>query len=334
MNLKMKFAALAAWLWLEAICLAANTLALEEVSPHFSTNVQIVWKAPTNDLPQNLSIYRRLPRTFSTAAISTALALTPITSAIPLVSSTNGVYLRDRTREGDDPMAGYFRVDPEHANIGFQAKYHYSGSPADIPSDEAVATRAWEIAAQLGLDRRGLAQKEIATNMCDCDLKGRATTNNPCGHEISLARRVDGVDFYSSEEGLSIEFGSRGQIRSFSLTWPNLKQVESHPIASPEQIIRCIRTHQTPMSHPSWEDGSYLMKVKELAKARKLTVTKVTAFYGEGQYGQEPKDQGPAEFVSPFAELDVIADFGTTTTSVRLFCPILETDAERLSKPK
>ena len=231
-------------------------------------------------------------------------------------------------------MAGYFAISPEFANIGYRLKYHYLGSPADIPSDESIAKRAWEIADQLGLDRRQLAQKEITTNLCEYDLKGRLTTNNPCGHGISLARRVDRVDFYSSDEGFSIEFGSGGQIRSFSLSLPNLKQFETHPIASPEQIIRCIRAYQTPMALPSNDDGSYLTRVKELAKAKKLSITKVTPFYGEGRYGQEPKEQGLAEFVSPFAELEVIADFGSTNISVHLLSPILSTDADRLSKSK
>ena len=286
MKLAIKTSGILTLLLVDAICLSASALTLEEISPHFSTNAEIVWKASTNSLPKSLSVYKCLPQTFSTATMSNALALTPIKSTTLLVPSTNRICIWDHTREGDDPMAGYFAISPEFANIGYRLKYHYLGSPADIPSDESIAKRAWEIADQLGLDRRQLAQKEITTNLCEYDLKGRLTTNNPCGHGISLARRVDRVDFYSSDEGFSIEFGSGGQIRSFSLSLPNLKQFETHPIASPEQIIRCIRAYQTPMALPSNDDGSYLTRVKELAKAKKLSITKVTPFYGEGRYGQ------------------------------------------------
>jgi hypothetical protein len=40
-----------------------------------STNAQIIWKAPTNNLPKSFWIYKKLPRVFSAAVISNALML-------------------------------------------------------------------------------------------------------------------------------------------------------------------------------------------------------------------------------------------------------------------
>jgi hypothetical protein len=48
---------------------------LEDLSPHLSTNAQIIWKAPTNNLPKSFCIYKKLPRVFSAAVISNALML-------------------------------------------------------------------------------------------------------------------------------------------------------------------------------------------------------------------------------------------------------------------
>jgi hypothetical protein len=64
----------------EGVCHSRNSLAMaltaladpvdsfEIGSPHFSTNTEIIWKAPTNHLPQSFWIYqRKLPHIFSEA---------------------------------------------------------------------------------------------------------------------------------------------------------------------------------------------------------------------------------------------------------------------------
>jgi hypothetical protein len=49
--------------------------ALEDISPHFSTNAEILWQAPTNHLPKSFWIYKILPRVFSATTISNAIVL-------------------------------------------------------------------------------------------------------------------------------------------------------------------------------------------------------------------------------------------------------------------
>jgi hypothetical protein len=36
-------------------------VAFEDISPHFSTNMPIVWQAPTNHLPKGCWTYKKLP---------------------------------------------------------------------------------------------------------------------------------------------------------------------------------------------------------------------------------------------------------------------------------
>lgn len=62
-----------------------------------------------------------------------------------------------------------------------------------------------------------------------------------------LSRKLDGVSFFgdanNGSEGFSIEFGSHGQIRSFSFVWPNLEPDQMSLTTSPKEIIRCIWEH-------------------------------------------------------------------------------------------
>jgi hypothetical protein len=58
------------------------------------------------------------------------------------------------------------------------------------------------------------------------------------------------------------------------------------------------------------------------ADVKKITVTELTPFY-MGARGEETQD-----FTYPFAQLEAVADVGTTNTAVQLYCPILsETSA-------
>jgi hypothetical protein len=54
----------------------------------------------------------------------------------------------------------------------------------------------------------------------------------------------------------------------------------------------------------------------------------------EGMYGEMPKDNEPAKFVAPWAELEAVADFGDTNMNVRLVSPILSTDATIILETK
>jgi hypothetical protein len=37
---------------------------IEDFSPHFSSSTEIIWNAPTNNLPDSFWTYRKLPRVF------------------------------------------------------------------------------------------------------------------------------------------------------------------------------------------------------------------------------------------------------------------------------
>lgn len=333
-KLSTKALAIVAAIFLIAFRSPAGSLSLEDIFPHFSTKTQIIWKAPTNHLREQFWVYKKLPETFSQAVISNAIVLASLVEkGFPKPSRNRICWDYDACPCGH-PCT--FAIDPDAGNLSYAFPGFRKGSAEDIPSDDVIARRAWECALLLGIDPKQLSQKGITTNFCQYDLKGRVATNNACGRGIVLARRIDGVDYQGDDLGFSIEFGSHGQIRFFSLTWPKLEPYEKHQTARPEQIIACIRAFKTP-SPPKGDEPDYFGRIKNLAKATKFTITKITPYYGDGVFGEAPKENGPTEptrFVTPFAELEAVAELDNTNINVVLFSPILASEVNRLLKMK
>src|SRR5208337_524263 len=101
--------------------------------------------------------------------------------------------------------------------------------------------------------------------------------------------------------------------------------------ASAQQIIACIKALKTP-SPPNGEEPDYFERIKNLAKVTKLTITRITPYYGEGVYGEAPTNNEPSRFVTSIAELEAVADVGNSNVTVRLLSPIMSSEANRLLK--
>jgi hypothetical protein len=124
-------------------------------------------------------------------------------------------------------------------------------------------------------------------------------------------------------------FGKDGKVRSFGLMWPKLERDESCATASPQEIIRCIRGYKTVLV-PDDEEGNYFARVREVARARRIAITQITPYYGEGMLGEESRDNEPSRYVRPVAILGATADFGTNAAFIRIYAPILASDVGRL----
>ena len=180
---------------------------------------------------------------------------------------------------------------------------------------KAAVERAWDRLAQLGIDR----SQFVKTNVASYGVWG-----------VSFPLQIDGIQFYDDPEGFSFQqFGSHGKIRSFRLALPNLEREQNSPTASPQQIIACIRVFKT-ASPPNGEEPDYFGRIKNLAKAIKLTVTKITPYYNEGAYGEVSSNNESPKYVLPMGELEAVADFGNSNLTVRFFSPVLSSDAIRL----
>ena len=148
---------------------------------------------------------------------------------------------------------------------------------------------------------------------------------------VFLTRQIDGVPFVFENEGLQIQFGRDGKIRQFGLLWPKLERDQLCTTATASEIIRCIRGRRAPVL-PIDDEPDYFGRIKRLARAKKLTITRITAYYSEGQYGEEPPANEPPTHISPVAELNAVADFGTNSLSLKIYSPILSADVGRILK--
>ena len=305
----------------------------ENFSPHFSTNTQIIWQAPTNHLPKSFSIYQRLPpRPFLASVISNAVILASLQDKGFPKPSTNAFFISTFSYPECTGLT-IFSIQPATTSISFFST-NQNLSTNNVPDAETVTKRAFEYAARFGLDQGHLIPKNVYT-ASNASGREETLTNGICARGICLARQLDGVAFFSADnegegaEGFSVEFGSRGQIRSFSLVWPNLERDKDSLTASPLQIINCIRAQKT-IVLPNPDEETYFQRITTLANAKTFTITKITPYYGEGIFGEVPTNDGPPEFIVPFAELEAVADFGNSNATVRLVSPIISSEVSRL----
>lgn len=335
----MKTIAILAVNFLTACSALANPPTVEELWSHLFTNGPIAWQAPTNHLPKSFWVYQRtLPRIFSATVISNAIVLGSLQSKGFPKPSTNETCIM---AEPPCPCANVcnFFIQPNDAAMSFESPDYKNGSPQGIPNDQVIAKRAWDYVPRLGVDPAQLTQTAFFTHAYNVDPTGKDTTNFVCGRGIFLARQLDGVNFFSADntgdgaEGFSIEFGSYGQIRFFYLRWSNVERYESQQTASLQEITHCIRAHKA-IVLPNADEEDYFARLKKLATAKKLTITKITPYYGEGMFGEVPTNDVPSKFATPFAELEAVADFGNSNAIVRVVSPILSSEVDRLLKTK
>jgi hypothetical protein len=149
---------------------------------------------------------------------------------------------------------------------------------------------------------------------------------------VSLCRKIDGIAFQDETEGFSVQYGARGEVLSFSLTWPQLERHGQERVVSPDEIVRCIREFKTPLLRKNNERGHFA-RLKALSTLKSLTITKITPYYSEGRYGEWQSAAEP-KFVAPLAVLDGIADWGGTNAVIQLFSPLLSSDVDRLLSAK
>jgi hypothetical protein len=291
---------------------------LEDISPHFSADMPIVWQAPTNQLPKHFWIYEKSPHVFSATTISNAIVLASFQGKGFPKPSKDRIVLWANRMDGE-PMPPYFEIEPDEGRISFSLGDRAPDSPDKIWTNQATIERAWNCLAQLGVDQTQF----VKTNAAGSGAWG-----------IFLPRLIDGIKVYDQSEGFSFQqFGKDGKIREFGLMLPVLQREIEGQTATPLQIIASIREFKTP-SLPDGDEPDYFGRIKHLAKARKLTITGITPYYGEGIYGEMPTNGEPSKIATPIAQLEAIADFGSSNATVKLFVPILASEANRLLRPE
>ena len=286
----------------------AASLSLEDISPHLDANAKIIWKAPTNNLPRTLWTYEKKPQNFTTAVVSNLLSLSEFKLKPLPKTFTKPITIWDRPNT-IDPRPDYFVLYPDLGTITFRRDRHKVEHGDFTP--EALIRRTWEYAARLGLEESLLAPRNPSKNST-----------------VNLSRKLDGIAFLEETQGLSLMFGSQGEIRLFTLNWPKLKRVSQERVIGPDEIMQCIRAFKT-LVIPAIDEPDYFGRVKALASIQTLTITDITPYYIEGIFGKQPDDVRPERFVRPLAELIATADWGNTNATIRMFSPLISPDFER-----
>lgn len=311
----------------------------ENFSPHFSTNTQIIWSTSTDHLPKSLWTYKKiLPHIFSALTISNAIVMASLTNKGFPKPSTNDFHVSEEMPPNWPGMIpDIFSIAPSSATI-FYWLPHPDTNAVDIPSDDVLIQRAYICAARLGVDPAQVAFK-VWTYSFKKDEDDNDLTNQIIGRGVYLSRQLDGIKFMSIGndgfiiEGFYIEFGNRGQIRTFTLVWPEFIRDKKSRTASPQQIIACIRARKI-IVIPNAGEETYFQRVKALANVKTFTITKITPYYSEGVFGEAPTNDEPPKIIMPIAELEAVADFGNSNATVRLISPILSSEISRLlAKP-
>lgn len=304
------FAILAASLAMAFSCSSAP-VTLEDISPHLSTNAAIVWQASMGSLPKTFWIYKKNPKIFSATTISNAVILASFQSKGFPKPSTHQITIWGDHMEGE-PEPPYFSILPDIGQMSFTLGDRGPQAPELISTNEAAVKRAWDCLAQLKLDRSQF-------------LKTNAIAG---GYGVFLPRQIDGIEVYGDLEGFQIQLAGQ-KVVAFCLIFPNLEREKQSAIASPQQIMACIRAFKTP-SLPQGDEPDYFRRIKNLANMKKLTIVKIKPYYSEGIYGEVPTNNEPPKIIIPIAELEAIADFGNSNITVRLLAPILASEANRL----
>jgi len=308
------------------------TNSLQRFCPRFSTSTKITWAAPTNQLPKQLWIYHRLPpQPFPGPLIAAAANLASIETKSFPPSSTNSFFipsLPDACGHG----TVVFSLQPDSGTISFSST-NRNQTTNDLPSEAVVTTRAFECAKRLGLKQAELVPKAFCDSFNAPGTGCGSSITGLFGRGIFLSRILDGISFYgdanNGSDGLCVDFGSGGKIRSFSLVWPRLERLRQSACISPEQIVRCIR-EQRIIVVPGDNEENYFDRIQRLTTAKAFTILKINAAYGEGIFGEAPTNSTPAQFITAFAEAEALADVGTSKMQVRFVCPIMQSDFDRL----
>jgi len=287
---------------------AVALTSLEDISPHFSTNAQIIWQAPTNHLPKSFWIYKKLPRVFPATIISNAIVLAsfqdkgfpkPSTNRIVIWADSTGVNRNRLILRSCRKMEEYL----------FPSEIVRWIRPQEIFRDQAAVERAWDRLAQLGIDRSQLVKTNVASY-------GAYGVFFPC--------QIDGIQVYDESEGFSFQqYGSHGKFEFFSDITESSTRTKEPNCQCSQSLLASGRSKHL---RRQWRRVRLFGRIKNLAKVTKLTITKITPYYGEGVYGETPTNNEPSRFVTPIAELEAVADFGNSNATVRLLSPIISSE--------
>jgi len=275
----------------------------------------LCWGATSNSLPKAFWVYRVMPKAFSGAQMSNAIALGRLQAA-RLV--TPPVPIPDRQLSYfQDAAAGaqrHLAIAPTLGSMEYYAGVSLREPAVEVPSEELAKSLAFSCLFALGIDRSQIADTYRNSGTATggkLDQHGQRLTTTTLRRGVALFRRIDGVQV--AAPCFRVVFGNHARITQFTLTWRNLIPDAAYQAAGPEQLTDRIKAGRA-VAPPQDFD------LATLAQARRLVVAKATPFY------YDKPGLTPLDLVFPFAELELRAEMPETTNTVFVQVPILLTN--------
>jgi hypothetical protein len=317
---------------------AEASKAANNCSPQFPSHIPIIWTAEMNFLPKSLWIYQKSDaRIFPWAVISNAMVLAGYQDkGIPKPSTNDTCIVDDSDCHCHCTTVCNFLIHPSEGVLSFEAP-NQNNSTQWIPDDQTVTNMAWICARQLEVEPNQVIFKGIRSHF-NLDTNDMELTNQISGRGAFLSRQFDGIPFIGNgndgfiSEGLYIEFGSYGTIKNFAFIWPELKRCRLEAVVSRQQIMECLKANKLNLFPEGDNDTNYFGRIKSMAEAKSLTITKLEPDYIEGGFVAETNEQGLPKFIAPIGKLEALAVIGDSNVMIHFFCPLLASDADKLLK--
>lgn len=285
---------------LSALSAPATTLPFEQedAEPFYTPKSQIVWAA-TNKLPATAKIFKVVPASFSSTAISN---LTAMGGTADAKRGWMDLYNKTDSRLPLEKVPGKARAYELGTNLL---------PKLEIQIGELVS-EAGRPAAWYSPGLRGHMDKATRKQVAE-----------PCSMGIQFRRVLDGVECLGQQ--VRFQFECQEAITQLEVRWHGVQVDKTCAVATPDQIVSWIKEGRA-RAHPVETTGSRWIK---LADIRKVTIRQVRPFYDA-----EPNWENPEkipDFLYPYAGIEVEVEFSPEDReTLEISCPIIK---EALSRP-
>jgi hypothetical protein len=277
---------------------------------------QVIWEAPSNQIPASVKILKVVPTKFSPAAISNLLQI------VGLIQKDKMRLARDGVLGGKDVLTYANKEDTRHLDIipsqgaiGLTTDGAFAKIPKEMPTGVPDDKEAFNLALNM-LEKIGISRLELATNadgnphstfsegsVVHKDKSTGRIITNIVDRTIILNRQIDGVPVWGTA-GISMKFGNEGKLAYLETTWRAIKPDKDCRVPSASEFVQRIRSSRV------------LIRSEQVnANYKKLIITKAALYYWESSASE------PQSYIYPFAVLDAKTDLQGENSNVQLFVP-------------
>jgi len=302
----------------QAVVLAATAaespFAGDYYKPFDGKDCEIIWNAPTNQLPGSVKIWKVIPRTFSPGIVSNLLQIAGLKPSQHKRVDQGGVFAgKDVRFFGDRNDTHQLNLIPSQGFIVISRMDTRAQIPKELPSGVPEPKTALQLTFDI-LEKIGIDRSELATNadgkiqagytqgeVIHKDKRTGLVVTNIDERQVFLKRQIDGIPVTGSTDGVNVHFGNEGKVGYMSVVWRAIKLERDCPVPDAAGFINRIKSGQD--SIPTWAKGNH----------KSLTITKISFSYWEYSGSESQR------YICPFAILEAKTDQPGENSQLQLF---------------